>query len=440
MIKKMIVGLIIMVCLLLPSAAIGEEAKVTIATIWNAPSIIDANGLEEIDFDQASKVIQWQRQGFLAGLRDAPGNLSLNEIQLSERDDLSEVTSDLADLYNRMDIVMTIGASTEINTMYAALVANFFKIPMLIPFSDGDLLSDINQGYTMRITPTGQQYANYFGTKLLDADLTQRINNILFENKPVPDYTVKTAVFFTDNFNDHELAIKTTERLMDNGIDICYYKSYPERQMLSVIRSAWENDKAQVEDADVVILIAQDKDAIVELGSIVSMWSGQEIPPAFILIGYVPEYTDTAIFNSDNVYVLRQKNDKSNCPAEIAHHEQAMGYAAGYITKLALGKALEIKGPEKKGWRLWLKTEQQKAAAHENYLDSLRTQIVTVMHEMTEEIPCFGKVRFLSADEDRSELELIRYVAVDQSVQVDDSEIFYRIVNRIREQFGITEW
>lgn len=62
------------------------------------------------------------------------------------------------------------------------------------------------------------------------------------------------------------------------------------------------------------------------------------------------------------------------------------------------------------------------------------------MRGMTDYIPCFGPVSFLSSNEDVTELELVRYLSLDQTVPVDDSVIFYRIISRIRADYGITEW
>ncbi len=439
MMKKLLVICIILVSVLQFSSVFGEVTEVQINTIWNAPISFSTDGGMNLDFDQASKVIQWQRTGFLAGLRDAPGNIAIEEVMISEQDNLSRSTADLADLFNTENVIMTIGASSEVNTMYAAMVTDFFSIPILVPFSDGELYVENDRGTTFRLTPTGQKYADYIGNELLSADLSQRINTLLFENKPIPEYSVNVAVFFSDDYSDNETAVKITQKLMDNGIDMCYYKPFETGHMLEAVRSAWENDKSQVQEADVVIFLPQDKDSIVELASIVNMWGDQDIPPAFILIGYVPEYTDTVTFNMDNVYVLRQATDRSQCPQEVIHHEGAMGYAAGYITKLALSRAVANTGPEKKGWRLWLKTPDQKRQIHENYLESLRTATVTALRQMTDYIPCFGEVSFMTSD-DMSDLKLIRYLRVDQSAPVDNSEVFLRIVNRIRSRYGITGW
>ncbi len=440
MTKKLLVFWIILFIFLQTASVFGEGQKIQIATIWNAPIISGADGKQTVDLDQAPKVIQWQRKGFIDGLNDAPGNITIDEVLISEKDNLSRSTADLADLFNTKDVIMTIGASSEFYTMYAAMVTDFFHIPILVPFSDGELFTENDQGYTMRITPTGQKYADYIGSELLGPDTEQRINNVLFENKPVPDYSIKAAVFFTDDFNDHEIAVKITQKLMDNGIDICYYRPYDSKQLMQAVRSAWENDRDQIQEADVVILLPQGKDSIIELSSVISMWGDQRVPPAFILIGYVPEYTDTTIFKSDNVYVLRQATDRSQCPSKVIHHEGAMGYAAGYITKLALSRAIEKVRPEQKGWRLWLRTSEQKRQIHENYLDSLRTAVVTELRGMTDYIPCLGEVSFMSVENDETELELIRYLNVDESNRVDNSEIFYRLINRIRMRYNITEW
>ena len=65
---------------------------------------------------------------------------------------------DLEDMINSEDILLVVGASEDLTTMYSAMETDFFGIPMLVPFSDGDILLENGTGYTLRMTPNGQSY------------------------------------------------------------------------------------------------------------------------------------------------------------------------------------------------------------------------------------------------------------------------------------------
>ena len=102
-----------------------------------------------------------------------------------------------------------------------------------------------------------------------------------------------------------------------------------------------------------------------ELSQVVGLWEDRRDPedqPLFLLMAYSPTSSDPDIFEKNNVYVLRQKLDMSDCPADIIDHNEAIAYAAGWITGTAIERAGQRQAPEKLGWKLWFKTEDQKQA------------------------------------------------------------------------------
>lgn len=431
--------LIALAVLLLMKADPAETEKTaSIATIWMADNTGKNDG--QLDWDSVPEYIERERIGFIRGKTDSAGSVKIRENLLSETARNIEITGALADMINAEDILMVIGASEDLPTMYAAMETDFFGIPMLIPYSDGDIVSDHSAGYTLRMTPTDNSYAEYIGKELLPAGTTDWINEALFGSGPLPDDPVDGAVFFADNFNGHDLAVSVTQRLMDNGIDIDHYHPYPEGNLYSAFEDAWKEEVEALSDIDVVFIIGYDQDPMGDLSRVIKLWKDQRDPgdqPLFILMAYAPTSLDPEIFEQDNIYVIRQKLDMSNCPADIVDHDQAIAYASGWITGTAIQRAGERQKPEARGWKLWFRTGDQKRQIHQDYLESYRDNIRSVLMEMTDNVPCYGALSFTSNIEEHTTMELVRYTAVSQAEVLDGSAVFNYIYRMYQNRYGI---
>ena len=201
--KKVIIIVIVLllliglaVFLLMRADSAEREKTATVATIWMARNSGRNDG--QLDWDNSTEFIKRERTGFLKGKADTAGSVRIRETLLSETDQTPDITSDLADMINNEDILMVVGASEYLPTMYAAMETDFFGIPMLIPFSDGDLISDHSAGYTLRMTPTSQTYRDFIGNELLQSGTMDWVNTILFAGKSIPDDPINVAVFFGD--------------------------------------------------------------------------------------------------------------------------------------------------------------------------------------------------------------------------------------------------
>lgn len=414
-----------------------KTKTVTIATIWDAEEIPGQDN--DLFFEDSLFPIQEERRGFLRGLSDAPGNVIVREKTISENRSISQITTTLADLYTDQDILMTVGASTEAVTMYAAMESNFFEIPMLIPFSDGDLLGSGNNAFVLRMTPGSQSYVDYLQNYIIPKNMKTLLNSYLFGDGPVPDFDIRVGIFFADDFNCHDTAVLLAQTMMDNEINIEVYESYPPEDLESALRNAWRNNESRMRNLDILFILGADQDPMYGLENALQQWAGESYQPSVILIGYAPDNQNDDLWELDNVYILRQSLDFLSCPANIVSYEEAMGYAAGYITKLALSRASQMQPEEPSGWRLWFRSKDRKLQIHQDYLDTFRKNIRTAFLEMKDDIPCFGTLNFNSNMEETVTLELVRYTGPSQFGRVSGSEIFSRIVDRIKSDYGITD-
>ena len=439
--KRLIVGIIILLVVLLIAGFLfwyirnfsEQEKELSIVTVWDIPYDNESHlmNAENADFS-----VRLQRQGFEKGFYDNLNNLSVFEYIISENSDFRTFTSDIATLCNSTDVLLSVGASTDEATMNTAMEMNYFKIPMLIPFGDGDLSGSAGSTFSLRMTPTADNYADFMG-ELFPAYLINYINGYVFENLPVPDYSIKLGVFFADNFNGHEIAVKLTQNLMDNGMDIQIYQPFSEDDLLRTVRTAWDSDNALMEGLDAVIILAEDHDDLPNLPDVLDTWSQRGLKPQFVVTGYYPEKVDEKLINMDNFFVVQQVINIQNCPAEINTRSGAMGYAAGYIAAKALytAHANTIMNTTALGWLF--RTESQRARIREDYFSSLRNNIYSEIRSMADSIPCYGYINFESAENNRVSLEIVRLTGNESYSPVDPSVIFYRMVNVIRSQFDL---
>ena len=148
----LLLAIIILVMYLASRSLIEDPQKMIFASIWN----------DNYDIKNASLRVQKARAGFIKGVEETGDGLQLVEIQISEGSDVGKFTTLIAETYNNTDILMTVGGTTDEATMYASTYMNFFNIPILIPFADGDLTSaNVETDYSIRMTPVSQNYVDF---------------------------------------------------------------------------------------------------------------------------------------------------------------------------------------------------------------------------------------------------------------------------------------
>lgn len=435
--KLLIILLVILALILLAVILVGrngetEEIPLTFLSIWDGVSIPGRE--DELDFSGSSPAVRNERESFRRGMAACPSEAVIKENVLSEKDGVVGITNAMADLYNNADILLSVGASTEDITLYSTFGSGFFNIPMLVPFSDGDLDTAADTGISFRMTPTGQQYADFVGTYIAPKNLRSTFSTLLFGNDAVRDFDIKAALFFADDFNGHGTAVEIAQTLLDSGIDIEYYNAYDESGLPEFISKAWKSDADRLNDLDLVFMLGKDQDAFSGVSEAIKNWKGNR-NPAFILIGYVPGGSDPDLYALDNVFMLEQILDTSNCPADVTGVGEQSAYAAGYITKLVLDRAYQKQPKENRGWKDLFRNEDQKQEAHQNYVESYRTNVRTQLMDLNDNIPCFGDLHFDLTLNSQVSLGLVRHTGPDTTERVDNNAILGRIYERIQGQF-----
>ena len=417
---------------LIPAWAADDQA-LKIVTIWDALPSTESAG--ELDFSTALSAVQKERRGFVRGMQDAPGNVVVDEIMLEE--DSNEIIRELSDVINNDEPLMVVGASGDLTTMYCSMEVEFFEVPMLIPYADGDIILESTQGFSIRMTPTSGKYAQFIGSSLLPSQSMNWFNTILFDNQAIPDYSIRIGVIFANDYIGHDYATQITQKLMDNGMEIENYIPYEQGTLYRTVAANWNAQDSSLASLDIVVLIGFDQDPFTELQAAIGLWNDVDEPPLFLLVGYVPNGDNEWMAEYANVLSIRQKLDMSSCPADIKSHAEAIGYASGYITKMVLSRAAETQPKERTGIRLWFTSAEQKRKIHQQYIDDYRGNIRSNLIELVYDVPCYGRTDFKSRAEDPTVLELVRYTGPDEAEILNETEVLQFLLNRLRKSLGI---
>lgn len=419
--------------LLLRKPTVSSE-KATILTIWDAPATGGLNS--QLDFSGADRKVQMARQGFVRGLSGLNSKIEMKEILVDEDTDVGKYATNLADIYASQDIVMAVGAVRDESTMYASIEMNFFNIPMLIPFSDGDLTPENSStNYSIRMSPTAQKYADFFNT-LFTRGIFVYYDALNLNGHSLPDFSVNVAVYFANNFNGNNTAVNITQTIMDNGYNVETYNPYAAGQLAAVVRNSWVSNEARMTGIDAVVIIGEDGDSMRNFSEVYGMWHDRGLDPIFILVGYAADDKFDPEFTADNVYVVHQSLDFGNCPADITSRVEALGYAAGYVVSEAFNRSILTQEPEPSGIRLWFLTDARKQERHQEYLNSFRNNLRTTLLEMDEDIPCFGHVDFDANMDNLINLELVHYTGLDSYEVRGNNVIIDRVLSNLQAQYG----
>ena len=444
--KTIIIILIIVILLIIAGIIIYKNSQksaklesLEIATIWGAR--VSGSGLEGdvLDFESASvsDYNKLARQGFMKGVQDSRQNLDITEVLIGDSFDVKSFINKVNEIFSNNDVLMTVGTLNDESTMYTSMQMNFFKIPMLIPYADGNLSPDsMGADFSVRMTPSSDKYGTFFDA-LFSSYISDFLNTYVFGGKVLPIYGTGVSVFFMNNFNGNETAVKITQKIIDNGYSVNNYVPFPEDGLLNAVQAAWISDSEKLENSSAVVLIEEDQADVYGISEIWHTWADRGLYPKFFLVGFEPIDIDQDLIDADNVFFIQQYVDIASCPAGIVNRAEAKGYAAGQIMIKALQAAVKTQPPEPVGMSLWFKSEEKKSEIHQDYLDSFRSNIRTALINMKENIPCYGQVDFNADPDDQTSLEVVRYIGKNQYVPVDTDVFNSYVIEQNRAIYGI---
>lgn len=446
--KKTIIIIIIIILILLAVLGIilynnsqksAMRKPLEVATVWTADIVSSDLTGDVLSFDAfgMSDYMKLARQGFEKGVQDAKGSLEIKEVLIGDPGDVQSYTRKINEIFSRNDILMTVGTLYDDTTMYTSMETNFFSIPMLIPFANGNLSPD-GKGteYSVRMTPTSKKYGAFFNL-LFSNYINDFLNTYVFGSKALPIVGTGVSVFFMNNFSGNETAVYITQEIIDNGYDVQGYVPFSDDGLLTAVQTAWVSMPEGLSNSSAVIFIDEDGASAIGIGDIIKTWTDRGLSPQFFLVGFEPSELDRSVLEADNVFFVQQHVDVASCPAGIVNRTEATGYAAGQIMVRALQEALKNQPVEPSGIRLWFQSEERKREIHQEYIDTFRSNIRTALMNMKDAVPCYGSVNFNADPDAWAKLELVRYTGIDQYEEVETDIFTNSVIEKNRQYYGL---
>jgi ABC-type branched-subunit amino acid transport system substrate-binding protein len=368
------------------------DPVVPVGSLWKVP--LSANG--DLNWDGAADLAKEEHDGYLLG-RQTFKDAKFSDREAGEGSQTDDIQITVRKMAETDKVVAILGSTTNSATMRTSSLVNFFNIPMIIPSATGDSVMPSTNVWAFRLSAAGSSYASYmFGTVIKQSKLTASVTPTPVPNgKPTvkkaetttANNGIKLAILYEQNTFGESAAVATARAALKQGLNIVVYSSFtPENPDASKLNTLVDNVIQQA--PQLIYMISNDSDtAITLMATLRSRYADQAFPMA---MGQAGGFTSTAFQQSDEadgVYVVRQKLDRSNCPAEIETINQAQDYAAVFLLNLAVKQAESLMP------RTWWNPLQAKDQETKD-LTSFREKVRDTLKVINVEVPCLGMVAF----------------------------------------------
>lgn len=390
----------------------GKKAEVFPQSLMVSMSTYDQYYSDNIVLRSFSEMV---KNGFNQGLSEADLN-SIEIISCDNHSSSEELVKEINGVLYKNDILMSVGSATNMSTMYEASLSDYYEIPMLIPFVEGDFIVDEEESsWLFRTTPTALDYAEFVNKSILTPQTIDKINNRLFADKPVKDFTVNVGFLVSDSNLGHAGATDIAQNVMDNGMNIDFYEVFKDAEIYSHFEKAFKEKPETMRDLDVIFIIGE----IIDIGSgkanINSLWEPYGKTPVIICFGNSFKNINDEIQKYGGLYDLMMKLDYSgNCPIlEYDSYFYPLGYGSGQLVGKVLKSAAE-KVPEYKYKPNPFSFKNNKDLYHDDYRAQYRQIIRDELLNFNGDVPCLGHVSF-SSNGQRNNIPITLFYCEDSS-------------------------
>lgn len=314
-----------------------------------------------------------------------------------------------------------IGATANDITLQIAGLVNFFQVPMLIPTADGEALFPSNNLWAFRLSAPSSAYASYLFTTVLN-----QTNLGVLSTSANANLGLSIAILYEQNTFGETAAVATAQAALAQGISIADYENFPvENPSIEELTTLANNVRSQ--NPTLVYLIASvPATAEALIGALGT--SDTTFPSTTpIILGQAGAFTSESFLNSaqaNGIYILRQKWNKDNCPADLTSYYQAQAYGTTVLLNYAVGLTNQTMAADKK-WYVRTSSADELVKFREALRDNLKATNMNV--------PCFGNVAFDTTGQNKSlEFELITEKNGNTSL-VSAKDFITLVINTVQE-------
>jgi ABC-type branched-subunit amino acid transport system substrate-binding protein len=302
----------------------------------------------------------------------------------SESAQSDEVQVAVRELVEDDKVLALVGATSNVATMRAASLVNFFNLPMIIPTAGGDNLLPSNNLWAFRLSAPGSAYAIYTIDSLLSVatnrEESERISTVA---------DMKIAILYEANTFGESAAVAAAQAALRKDKRVAAYRSFPaDNPDPERLRSIAEEAKTQ--GAQVMILISSSPSVASQLITAIGRVYGDGKKP--LLVGLAGGFASYEFLSSDqaaNVFVVRQQLVRAGCPTEIQSIYSAQTFAALSMMD-ETAKLVQQNLPEVKQLALLSPLDNNPVI---EFRENLRNELKL----FNQDVPCIGRVAFDTA-------------------------------------------
>ena len=386
-----VVSLILLLLLFPALAGCGN-----IFTSRSAVGVLSAASADNPVSTGIGSIAREQNTGYEAAKADKGNHLTLDFVL--ENDPKNEIQVLVRNLAQDQQnpVVAILGGTSNDATMQIAGLVNFFNVPMIIPTADGNTLIPSSNLWAFRLSAPSSAYSGYLFNQLLNQTNLGALNS-----SSVSSARLSIAILYEQNTFGESAAVAAAEAAMAQGIAIAGYANFPV-DGASVEQLSALADGARTQNASLLYIIASNPgtaDALV--GTLQSSYgaSNMSVP---IMLGQAGAFNSESFLGSqsaEGVYILRQRWNKADCPADLTSYYAAQSYGAAYLLNHAIGLTNETLATGRK-WYTRTTEADELAKFRETLRDKLKTTSLSV--------PCIGNVAFDPTGQNKSfELEIL---------------------------------
>lgn len=326
-------------------------------------------------------------------------------------------------------IVLLVGYLSQSELKQAAKTAEFFGIPLLLPVTVADR-NDISNGFPVfRLVPSIQDTVNYLFTNILDSGTRQAVNNRIFQNAIVEDYSIDVGVLYEDSPFGESAAVETARTVLENGFRLTLYQkmdSSGEKSEENQLLSDFFAEEAR--EIDIFFIISGSPETGISTVSFPVLETIQENKPLMV---YWYEQTDETApvktLDRTHAVMVRQAIDRLDCPPEIIASSDAGNLAAASIIESVFTEIIPSVQVQNSYSKLF-----KKVLKNEEISEKYRGMILEQIQLADNTAPCLGRIVFKS-DGSTSNPELEIITGIDGFLRVTTKdEILDTLAAKIR--------
>jgi hypothetical protein len=294
-------------------------------------------------------------------------------------------------------VLALMGPAGNEETMRAASLVNFFKVPMVVASADGNNIIPANNQWAFRLSASAEDYSRFMFDDVL--------NRLKYEPEVtalLSDKEIRMAVLYEDNTFGESAAVEIVRaaKPKPKWLSIEVYEKFTVRP-IGADASARPGDQEQMARlakevftarTQLVMLVCSDPQAaLMMVEAIKSAYGSLQYSPP-IIIGQAGGFASAAFGQggaAQGVYVLRQKIDPEDCPPEIQAADDAQNYAAAFLLARVVGSS-PLPKPAAFSLPFFNKPDP-------NALVNQRLDVYNQLKSTKGTIPCVGQVEFDAA-------------------------------------------